>query len=70
MNVNSWMVLKSTIVNKEMADEKLGVATEPSPENLGGLELCIGGAKPTKASPWQRNCVAKLQLFRRQVRIG
>jgi len=45
-----------------MADEKLGVATEPSPENLGGLELCIGGAKPTKASPWQRNCVAKLQL--------
>ena len=51
-----------TIVTKEMADEKLGVATEPSPENLGGLELCIGGAKPTKASPWQRNCVAKLQL--------
>jgi len=45
-----------------MANEKLGVATEPSPENLGGLELCFGGAKPTKASPWQRNCVAKLQL--------
>jgi len=45
-----------------MADEKLGVATEPSLVNLGGLELCIGGAKPTKASPWQRNCVTKLQL--------
>jgi len=43
-----------------MANEMLGVATEPSPENLGGLELCFGGAKPTKASPW--NCVPKLQL--------
>jgi len=58
-----------------MANEKLGVATEPSPESLpwggfrfvqwgltfrnlnklfhisiwGGLELCFGGAKPTKA---------------------
>jgi len=45
-----------------MANEKLGVATEPSPENLGGLELCFGGTKPTKASPWQQSCVAKLQL--------
>jgi len=45
-----------------MADEKLGVATEPSPENLGGLEFFFGGVKPTKASPWQRNCVAKLQF--------
>jgi len=62
MNGNSWMVLKSTIVTKEMANEKLGVATEPSPENLGSLELCTGGAKPTKASPWQRTFVAKLQL--------
>jgi len=51
-----------TIVTNEMANEKLGVATEPSPENLRGLELCFRGAKPTKASPWQRNCVAKLQL--------
>jgi len=34
----------------------------PKTAILGGLELCIGGAKPTKASPWQRNCVAKLQL--------
>jgi len=45
-----------------MANEKLGVATELSPENLGGLKLCFGGAAPTKASPWQRNSVAKLQL--------
>jgi len=45
-----------------MTNEKLEVATEPSPENLGCLELCFGGAKPTKASPWQWNCVAKLQL--------
>jgi len=45
-----------------MTNEKLEVATEPSPENLGGLELCFGGSKPTKASPWQRNCVAKLQI--------
>jgi len=45
-----------------MADEKLGVATEPSPKNLGGLELCFRGAKHTKACPWQWNCVAKLQL--------
>jgi len=45
-----------------MANEKLGVATEPSPENLGGLELCFGGAKPSKASAWQRNCVPKLQF--------
>jgi len=45
-----------------MADEKLGVTTEPSPENLGVSELCIGGAKSTKASQWQQNCVAKLQL--------
>jgi len=30
--------------------------------NLGGLEFCFGGAKPTKAPPWQRDCVAKLQL--------
>jgi len=45
-----------------MANEKLVVATEPSPENLGGFELCFGGAKPTKAFPWQRDCVAKLQL--------
>jgi len=43
-----------------MANEKLGVAIKPSTENLGGLDLCFGG--PTKASPWQRNCVAKLQL--------
>jgi len=35
-----------------MANEKLGVATEPSPESLGGLELCFRGGKPTKASPW------------------
>jgi len=45
-----------------MANEKLGVATELSPENLGGFELCFRGAKPIKASPWQHNCVAKLQL--------
>jgi len=45
-----------------MANEKLGVATELSPEILGGLELCFGGAKSTKASPWQQNSVAKLQL--------
>jgi len=35
-----------------MANKKLGVATEPSPEGLGALELCFGGAKPTKAFPW------------------
>jgi len=45
-----------------MANEKLGVATEPSPENLGGSELCFGGSKLAKASPWQRNYVAKLQI--------
>jgi len=31
--------------------------------NLGrGLQLCFGKAKPTKAPPWRRDCVAKLQL--------
>jgi len=44
INVNSWMVLKSNFDTKEIANEKLGVATEPSPESLGGLELCFGGA--------------------------
>jgi len=39
MNVNSWMVLKSKRCSKEMANEKLGVATELSPESL----LYIGG---------------------------
>jgi len=34
MNVSSWMVLKSNILTKELAIEKLGVATEPSPERL------------------------------------
>jgi len=29
---------------------------------LGGLELCFGGAKPAKASPWRLDCMAKLQL--------
>jgi len=24
--------------------------------NLWGLELCLGGAKPTKAPPWRRDC--------------
>jgi len=28
----------------------------------GGLELCFGGAKPTKGPPWWLDCVAKLQL--------
>ena len=27
-----------------------------------GLELCFGGAKPTMASTWRLDCVAKLQL--------
>jgi len=30
--------------------------------NWGGLELCFGGAKPTKSPPWGWDCVAKLQL--------
>jgi len=34
MNVNSSMVLILTIVTREMANEKLGVVTEPSPEIL------------------------------------
>jgi len=34
MNVNSWIVKNLTIVTKERANEKLGVATEPSPESL------------------------------------
>jgi len=34
MNVNSLMVLKLTIVIKEIANEKLGVAAEPLPESL------------------------------------
>ena len=25
--------------------------------NLGGLELCLWGAKPTKAPPWRRDCL-------------
>jgi len=28
--------------------------------NLGGLELCFGEAKPTKAAPWPWDYVAKL----------
>jgi len=79
------MVLKSNHCCQKMANEKLGVATESSPESLyrgalqyicavgldilkfkqtslfivlhisiweGGLELCFGGAKPTKGPPW------------------
>jgi len=38
------MVLSLTIVTKEMANEKLGVATEPSPESLlGGLYIVQWG---------------------------
>jgi len=44
MNVNSWMVLESNQCYQEMANEKLGVATEPSPESLrGAFPLCSGG---------------------------
>ena len=28
----------------------------------GWLQLCFGGVKPTKDSPWLRHCVAKLQF--------
>ena len=31
-----------------MANEKLGVATEPSPENLGGLSFVSEGLSPPK----------------------
>ena len=34
INVNSWMVLKSNHCYQKMANEKLDVATEPSPQNL------------------------------------
>jgi len=34
MNVNSWMVQNLTTATKEMANEKLGVPTEPPPESL------------------------------------
>jgi len=34
VNVNSWTWQNPTIVTKEMANEKLGVPTEPSPESL------------------------------------
>jgi len=38
------MVLSLTIVTKEMANKKLGVATEPSPESLlGGLYIVQWG---------------------------
>ena len=43
MNVNPWMVVNLTIVAKEMANEKLGVTTEPSPESLWGLYICAVG---------------------------
>jgi len=43
-----------------MADEKLGVATEPSPENLDVWSFVSEGLSPLPL--WQRNCVAKLQL--------
>jgi len=38
LNVNSWMVLQSNHCYQKMANEKLGMATKPSPESL----LCIG----------------------------
>jgi len=34
INVNSWMVLKSNHCYQRMANEKVGVPTEPSPESL------------------------------------
>jgi len=47
MNVNSWNAwrLNLTTVTKAMANEKLGVATEPSPECLllGGFTLAQWG---------------------------
>jgi len=47
--VKSWIVLKSNIVTKEMANEKLGVATELSPESLlGARSFVLEGISPTK----------------------
>jgi len=38
--------------------------------NWGSLELCFGGAKPTKAPLPRRDCVAKLQFAFQCNRLG